>query len=85
MALRDYYRCKQCDAKIAYGPDRPDEDWEPFLFCRDCLATLRSENERLKVALRGLLDRHNDNTEEEYWAEWDTAIDALQATQKGSE
>lgn len=40
MALRDYYRCKKCDAKIAYGPDRPDEDWEPFLLCRKCLAAL---------------------------------------------
>jgi hypothetical protein len=38
MSARDYYRCKRCDSKIAYGPDRPEEDWEPFLLCRSCIA-----------------------------------------------
>lgn len=37
MALRDYYRCKNCDTKIAYGPERPESDWEPHLLCRDCI------------------------------------------------
>lgn len=32
---------------------------------------------KLEEALRGLLDRHRDGSEEQYWAEWDTAIDAL--------
>lgn len=38
MASRDYYRCKRCDSKIAYGPNRSEEDWEPFLLCRSCIA-----------------------------------------------
>lgn len=42
MALRDYYRCKKCDAKVVYGPDRSDENWEPYLLCRDCIAELES-------------------------------------------
>lgn len=40
MALRDYYRCKKCDAKVVYGPDRSEEDWDPFLLCRACLTAL---------------------------------------------
>ena len=47
MALRDYYRCKKCDAKIAYNPDRSDEDWEPFLLCRTCIAELQSQLDAL--------------------------------------
>jgi hypothetical protein len=47
MALRDYYRCQQCDAKVVYGPDRSDEDWEPFLLCRACLAKLQADNKAL--------------------------------------
>lgn len=50
MSLRDYYRCKRCDSKIAYGPDRPEEDWEPFLLCRDCVS-------HIEEALREAIDR----------------------------
>lgn len=53
MSLRDYYRCKKCDAKVVYGPDRSDEDWEPFLLCRQCIAQL----ERTNAALLGALKR----------------------------
>jgi len=35
-----------------------------------------TDNEGLS-ALKGLLARHNDGTDERYWAEWDTAQDAL--------
>ena len=36
-----------------------------------------TDNEGL-WALKGLLARHNDGTDERYWAEWDTAQDALE-------
>jgi hypothetical protein len=55
MALRDYYRCKKCDAKIVYGPDRTEDQWEPFLLCPSCMAAVeqqlqsqQGEIERLK-------------------------------------
>jgi hypothetical protein len=35
--LDNHYRCKMCGAQIAYAPDRPEEDWEPFLLCRSCI------------------------------------------------
>lgn len=52
MSLRDYYRCKKCDAKVVYGPDRSDEDWEPFLLCRQCIAQLERTNAALLGALK---------------------------------
>lgn len=33
--------------------------------------------EAMRDALRGLLHRHCDGSEEQYWAEWDTASEAL--------
>jgi hypothetical protein len=58
MALRDYYRCKKCDAKVVYGPDRLDEDWEPFLLCRQCMAVDEAERERLVLLLRAWAETH---------------------------
>jgi hypothetical protein len=52
VAGRDYYRCKECDSKIAYGPDRSEEDWTPFLLCRTCLAQQAATISQLTVALQ---------------------------------
>ena len=40
-------------------------------------AVLESDAVKLAEALEGLLTRHNDGSEEEKWAEWDTAQAAL--------
>jgi hypothetical protein len=37
---------------------------------------------KLAEALEGLLTRHNDGSEEEKWAEWDTAQAALEDWRK---
>ena len=39
---------------------------------------LRAENERLRIALEGLLARHCDGSDERHWAEWDTVKEALE-------
>lgn len=36
MAKGDYYCCRKCGGKIAYGPNRAEENWSPFLLCRAC-------------------------------------------------
>jgi hypothetical protein len=59
MALRDYYRCKRCDSKIAYGPERPEEDWEPFLLCRSCIA---QGEKLLRVASHALRSYQSGNS-----------------------
>lgn len=33
-------------------------------------------------ALSGLLYRHNDGSDEKYWAEWDVATEALKKTKR---
>lgn len=63
MALRDYYRCKKCDEKIAYGPDRPEADWEPFLLCRSCLRLLEHEERRLRLQVDALRRRVEEERE----------------------
>lgn len=38
---------------------------------------LEAKNAKLIAALRGLLERHGDGSDEGPWAEWDTAREAL--------
>lgn len=51
---------------------------------RENIATMAIERDKLEAALRGLLARHNDGSDEQHWAEWDTARAALaQAKEPG--
>lgn len=56
--------------------------WEPHATAKkdypwDRIAQHKRALESLKAALKGLLHRHNDGSDEKWWAEWDTAAEAL--------
>jgi len=89
MALRDYYRCKSCDAKIAYGPDRPEEDWEPFLLCRECISRQGGATAELIKSIEGMRSYFHsfaeDGVRPDEWImrEWVGKCDKAIATAEG--
>jgi len=75
---------------LEHTPDTIDNDWimaarasaENTRIYIERIADLAAEVEALRSALKGLLHRHNDGSEEKYWAEWDTANEALATDQQ---
>ena len=87
--IRAYYKDDfgyEHSALTAHDPDGDFVDYDYHLAAtnefRENIATMAQERDKLEAALRGLLARHKDGSDEQHWAEWDTAEEALNGIQR---
>lgn len=72
---RDVVKAEALQWRIKFESMRDinDANLESYNNCAIEARALKEQVVRLTAALDGLCIRHCDGTEEEYWAEWDTA------------